>query len=69
MRHLHCSGCAGSSLDDNRVCWTEDVARDEKLDERSLYKEYETHLSYNASDLRSESYDRYGWIFYRAPRF
>jgi hypothetical protein len=30
---------------------------------------YDTHLSYNASDLRSESYDRYEWIFYRTPRF
>ena len=29
---------------------------------------YDTHLSYNASDLRSESYDRYGWIFHRTPR-
>jgi hypothetical protein len=44
------------------------VARDEKLDERSLYKEYETHLSYNASDLSSESYDCYGWIFEKNSR-
>jgi hypothetical protein len=24
---------------------------------------YDTHLSYNASDLSNGSYDRYGWIF------
>jgi hypothetical protein len=30
---------------------------------------YDTHPSYNVSDLRSDSLDRDGWIFYRTPRF
>ena len=30
---------------------------------------YDTHLLYNASDLRSDSLDRDEWIFYRTPWF